>query len=228
MDTKGLYKISYGVYVVTSGKIKCNGQIANTVVQVSSQPPTITVAINKQNFTHEIINQSKILAVSILSQDTPMQFIGDFGFRSGRDCDKFAEYNYIIGLTGTRIVTDNTVAYIEAKLTKQIDVSTHTLFIAEVVDTKVLNDKPPMTYDYYHQIKKGTTPKTAPTFTAVEERNERQVDPKYVCKVCGYTYDPAKGDPEHGIAPGTPFEKLPDNWVCPICKAKKEMFEKKN
>lgn len=227
MDTKGLYKISYGVYAVTSGKIKCNGQIANTVVQVSSQPPTIAVAINKQNFTHEIINQSKILAVSILSQDTSMQFIGDFGFRSGRDCDKFAGYNYIIGVTGTRVVTDYTVAYIEAKITKQIDVSTHTLFIGEVVDTKVLNDKPPMTYDYYHQIKKGTTPKTAPTFTAVEEKSENQVEAKYVCKVCGYTYDPARGDPEHGIAPGTPFEKLPDNWVCPICKAKKEMFEKK-
>jgi flavin reductase (DIM6/NTAB) family NADH-FMN oxidoreductase RutF/rubredoxin len=229
MALNGLYKISYGVYVVTSGKEgRCNGQIANTVVQVSSQPATVAVSINKQNFTHEFIKQSGVFAVSVLSKDAPLSFIGNFGFKCGREFDKFAGMTYIVGETGTRIVLNHAVAYFEAKVVNEIDVKTHTVFVGEIVAAKLLNDETPMTYDFYHQIKRGTTPKSAPTFIQAETKEEIKDNSKYVCRVCGYVYDPILGDPDSGIQPGTSFEKLPENWVCPICKAAKIQFDRKN
>ena len=229
MDLKGLYKISYGVYVVTSGKEgRCNGQIANTVVQVSSQPPMVVVSINKQNYTHELIKQSGVFAVSVLSEDAPLSFIGNFGFKCGRDLDKFEGMEYHVGETGTRIVLNYAVAYLEAKVVNEIDAKTHTIFVGEVVDAKLLSDEMPMTYDFYHQIKRGTTPKSAPTFAQAEKKEEAKDNAKYVCRVCGYIYDPILGDPDSGIQPGTTFEKLPENWVCPICKATKSQFDRKN
>lgn len=230
MDTKGLYKIGYGVYVVTSGKDgKCNGQIANTVAQISSDPPTIAVSINKKNYTHEIIKETGVFAVSVLSKDTPLAFIGNFGFKSGRDINKFQGVNCQTGIVCPKIVVDNAVAYIEAKVIKEMDVYTHTVFIGEVVDTKILSDQQPMTYDYYHQVKKGITPPSAPTFVQPEKKEPpASAVMKYECKVCGYVYDPAVGDPDSGIPPGTPFEKLPDDWVCPICRAAKSQFQPKS
>jgi flavin reductase (DIM6/NTAB) family NADH-FMN oxidoreductase RutF/rubredoxin len=229
MDLKGLFKISYGVYVVTSGKEgRCNGQIANTVVQVSSQPAMVAVSINKQNFTHELIKQSGVFAVSVLSKDAPLSFIGNFGFKCGRDFDKFENMEYRVGETGTRIVLNHAVAYFEAKVVSEIDAMTHTFFVGEVVDAKLLSDEPPMTYDFYHQIKRGTTPKSAPTFVQAEKKEEDKDNAKYVCRVCGYIYDPILGDPDSGIQPGTPFEKLPENWVCLICRATKSQFDRKN
>jgi flavin reductase (DIM6/NTAB) family NADH-FMN oxidoreductase RutF/rubredoxin len=229
MDLKGLYKISHGVYVVTSGKEgRCNGQIANTVVQVSSQPAMVAISINKQNFTHELIKQSGVFAVSVLSRDAPLSFIGNFGFKCGRDFDKFESVEYRVGETGTRIVLNHAVAYFEAKVVSEIDAITHTVFVGEVVDAKLLSDEPPMTYDFYHQIKRGTTPKSAPTFVQAEKKEEVNDKAKYVCRVCGYIYDPILGDPDSGIQPGTLFEKLPENWVCPICRAYKSQFDRKN
>jgi flavin reductase (DIM6/NTAB) family NADH-FMN oxidoreductase RutF/rubredoxin len=233
MDSKALYKLSYGVYIVTSGKegAKCNGQIANTVFQVSSEPPTLGISINKKNFTHQVIRDSGTFAVSILAKDAPLSFIGTFGFKTGRDLDKFQGVNYQAGTICPRIVTDYTVAYLEAKVLKEVDVFTHTIFIGEVVDAKVLSNAEPMTYDYYHQVKRGGTPSTAPTYIAPTPPQPKTdaaalvTGQKYECKVCGYIYDPAVGDPDSGIAPGTPFEKLPDNWVCPICKAPKSQFQ---
>lgn len=230
LDTKGLYKIGYGMYIVASGKDeKVNGQIANTVVQISSTPPTIAISINKKNYTHEIIKETGVFAVSVLSKDTPLSVIGNFGFKSGREFNKFQGTNWQKGIVCPKIVTDNCVAYIEAKVIKEMDVYTHTIFIGEVIDTKILSDQQPMTYDYYHLVKKGTTPPSAPTFVQPEKKEQTvSVGMKYECKVCGYIYDPAVGDPDSGIAPGTPFEKLPDNWVCPICKASKDQFQAKS
>jgi flavin reductase (DIM6/NTAB) family NADH-FMN oxidoreductase RutF/rubredoxin len=229
IDLKGLYKISYGVYVVTSGKEgRCNGQIANTVVQVSSQPAMVAVSINKQNFTHELIKQSGVFAVSILSEDATLSFIGNFGFKCGRDFDKFEGTDYQVGETGTRIVLNHAVAYFEAKVVNEIDAKTHTIFLGEIINVKLLNEKTPMTYDFYHQIKRGTTPKSAPTFVQAEKKEETKDDAKYICRVCGYIYDPILGDPDSGVQPGTLFEKLPENWVCPICKATKSQFDRKN
>jgi flavin reductase (DIM6/NTAB) family NADH-FMN oxidoreductase RutF len=169
MNLKALHKLGYGLYVVSSRKgDRLNGQIANTVFQITSEPPTIAVSINKNNLTHEFIKESKVLAVSVLSQDTPLSFIGHFGFKSGRDIDKLEGINYKIGETQAPVITDNALAYLEARVTQEVDVGTHTIFIGELVGADVLKEGEPMTYAYYHQVKRGTTPKAAPSY--VEEK----------------------------------------------------------
>ena len=165
MNLKALHNLSYGLYVVASEKQgKLNVQIANTVFQVTSDPPTIAVSINKQNLTHEFISESKVFTASILSQDTPLSFIGHFGFKSGREVDKLIDVNYKLGEAKAPIVLDHSLAYLEAKVINQVDVGTHTIFIGEVVGADVLGEGEPMTYAYYHQVKRGTTPKTAPSY----------------------------------------------------------------
>jgi len=230
MDPKALHKISYGLYVICSKNgEKTNGQIANALFQVTSQPPTIAVSINKQNLTHEYIGQSKVLTISILNEQTPMTFIGNFGFKSGRDIDKFKKVNYKLGKNKVPIVIDYCLAYIEARVINKIDVGTHTIFVGKIEDGEILSDNKPMTYEYYHEVKGGISPKTAPTYSGmvdkIRKKEEKKMD-KYVCKVCGYIYDPEKGDPDGGIEPGTKFEDIPDDWVCPVCGAGKNDFEK--
>jgi flavin reductase (DIM6/NTAB) family NADH-FMN oxidoreductase RutF/rubredoxin len=226
VNLKALHNCSYGLYIVTSRKgDRFNGQIANTVVQVTSEPPTIAVCINKQNLTHEFITESKVFVASVLSQDTPLSFIGHFGFKSGREVDKFKDVNYKLGQVKAPIVLDHSLAYLEAKVINQVDVGTHTIFIGELVGADVLSEGEPMTYAYYQHVKRGTTPKTAPSY--IEERKEKVSKmAKYKCTVCGYIYDPKLGDPDGGIKPGTPFEEIPDDWVCPVCGASKDQFEK--
>ena len=226
MNTKALRSLSYGLYVVASQKQgKLNAQIANTVGQVTSEPPTISVCINKQNLTHEFITESKVFTASILSQDTPLSFIGHFGFKSGREVDKLKDINYKLGETKAPIILDHCLAYLEARVIDQVDVGTHTIFIGELAGADVIREGEPMTYAYYHQVKRGTTPKTAPSY--IEERKEEVSKmAKYKCSVCGYIYDPELGDSDGGIKPGTPFEEIPDDWVCPVCGASKDQFEK--
>ncbi len=232
MNISALYKLGYGVYIVTSKKDnRFNGQIANTVFQVTSEPPTIAVSINKNNLTHDFIKESRVFSASVLCQDTPLTFIGRFGFKSGRGTDKFEGINYKIGETGAPIVLDNAVSYLEARVIKEMDVDTHTLFIGEVVNADVISDKVCMTYEYYHQIKGGKTPKAAATYIEEKKVTEKPKEAvnkmaKYKCTVCGYIYDPEKGDPDGGIKPGTPFEDIPNDWVCPVCGAVKDQFEK--
>lgn len=229
MNLKAFYKISYGLFVVSSKKDeKFNGQIANTIFQVTAEPPTIAVSINKQNLTHEYIEKSKVFTVSILSKETPMKFIGQFGFKSGRELDKFQDVNYKVGVTGAPIVMENTVAYLEAELINNLDVGTHTIFIGKVIEAEVIKDEEPMTYAYYHQVKQGKAPQTAPTYIKEEMQKEVKKIERYRCTVCGYIYDPEKGDPDSGINPGTPFENLPADWVCPVCGADKSAFEKES
>jgi len=226
MNLNALHNCSYGLYVISSRKgDRLNGQIANTLFQVTSDPPTITVSINKQNLTHEFITESKTFAASILSRDTPLSFIGHFGFKSGKEVDKLKDVNYKLGETKAPIVLDHTLAYLEARVINQVDVGTHTIFIGELVGADVLREGEPMTYAYYHQVKRGTTPKTAPSY--IEERKEAAPKmAKYECTVCGYIYDPELGDPDGGIKPGTPFEEITDDWVCPVCGASKDQFKK--
>jgi len=165
MNLKVLRNCTYGLYVIGSQKgDRLNGQIANTVFQVTSEPPTIAVSINKQNLTHEFITESKVFTASILSQDTPLSFIGHFGFKSGREADKLKDVKYKLGETKAPIVLDHSVAYLEAKVIHQVDVGTHTIFVGEVVGADVIGEGEPMTYAYYHQVKRGTTPKTAPSY----------------------------------------------------------------
>lgn len=235
MDNKVLYKISYGLYVVTSVKgDKLNGQIANTVFQVTSDPPTVAVSINKDNLTHEFIQDSGMFAASILAKEVPMTTIGHFGFKSGRELDKFKDVKYKLGISGCPIVLDNTVGCIEAEVIGSLDCTTHTIFLGKVIDAAMMSDAEPMTYAYYHQVKGGKAPKMAPTHIEEELKQEPKDEPKkveknmdkYVCTICGYVYDPEVGDPDSGVVPGTAFEDIPDDWVCPICGASKSDFEK--
>lgn len=198
-------------------------QIANTVIQVCSAPPRISVCLNKSNLTHEFIKDSQAFTVSMLAQDTPLDFIGRLGFKSGRETDKIRGINYKTGQTGAPIVLDNALAYLEAKVISEMDAGTHTIFLAELVEAEILKEGEPLTYAYYQQVKRGSTPKTAPSY--IEKKEVTRMD-KYECTVCGYVYDPEVGDAESGIPPGTPFKKLPDDWVCPVCGADKDQFEK--
>ena len=171
MDHKALYKLSYGLYVVSSREgDRLNGQICNTVFQITSEPPTIAVSSNKNNLTHEFIQESKVFVASVLSQDTPLSFIGRFGFKSGRDIDKFEGINYKLVESQCPVVTEHTLAYLEARVVQEVNVGTHTIFVGELVGAEVLKEGEPMTYAYYHQVKRGTPPKTAPNYIERERK----------------------------------------------------------
>ncbi|MEM0203821.1 MAG: flavin reductase family protein [Archaeoglobaceae archaeon] len=165
MNLQALFKISYGLYIVASVKEgKFSAQIANTVFQVTSEPPKIAVCLNKKNTTHEFVKSSRVFSVSVLEKETPMQFIGRFGFRNSRDFNKFEGVNFKIGKTGAPIVLDHAVAFFEAELENECDVGTHTIFVGKVVDAEIISDAPPMTYEYYHSVKEGKAPKTATVY----------------------------------------------------------------
>ncbi len=237
VDLSALNSLTYGLYIVTSrAGERINGLTVNTVVQVALEPCLVTVAINKASFTNELIQRSGLFAVTVLEKETPLEFIGRFGFRSGREVNKFDGLNYEVGETGVPLVTKHAIVVMEAKVREKMDCATHTLFVGEVVMAKWVKQGEPLTYAYYHEVKKGKTGKGAPTYQAEKEK-EKLVDsrsvrktkePKmqrYVCTVCGYVYDPAEGDPDNGIPAGTPFENLPPEWVCPVCGAGKDQFE---
>jgi ferric-chelate reductase [NAD(P)H] len=165
IEMKAMFNLSYGLYIVsTVADEKLNGQVANAVMQVTGDPLCVTVCLNKANLTTDMIKKSGVLGVSVFEQDVPMTFIGQFGFKSGRDIDKFDGVNFIKGDTGAPMVTDWSLAVFEAKVKESIDIYTHTLFVGEVVSAKFLKTGTPLTYADYHLIKKGKSPKTAPTF----------------------------------------------------------------
>ena len=161
-----------------------------------------------------------------------MTLIGLFGFRSGRDIDKFAKVKFKLGTTGVPLLTEHVLSVLEAKVVDLVNVGTHTIFVGEILTGEVLGTCDALTYDYYHKHLRGKTPKSAPSYVESDRKNEQkqtkeEVKPmkRYVCSVCGYLYDPQKGDPENGIKPGTAFEDLPPNWTCPACGVGKDAFE---
>jgi flavin reductase (DIM6/NTAB) family NADH-FMN oxidoreductase RutF len=165
IDRQVFMQLSYGLYVVTSRVgDRLNGQVVNTVLQVTSEPPRVAVIINKTNLTHEFITASKVFAASVLDVTTPMTFIGLFGFKSGRTVDKLAQTNYIEGVTGCPLVTEHTLSVIEARVIKDLDVGSHTIFVGDVVGGQVIGAGEPLTYHYYHTYLKGKSPKAAPTY----------------------------------------------------------------
>ena len=170
-----------------------------------------------------------------------MKIIGDFGFMSSTDINKFAGINYLKGLSGSPIVTDSAVAWFDCKVVKSIDLGSHYLIVGEVIDSDELSDEEPLTYQYYREKYKMFSPKNSPTYiekskleaetsatavTVEEPEHEHIFDGEnYICQICGYTYNPEEGDPTMGIPPGTPFEKLPEDYKCPVCNASKEYFK---
>jgi rubredoxin/flavin reductase (DIM6/NTAB) family NADH-FMN oxidoreductase RutF len=230
IDPNALNTLTYGLYVLASADAgRLNGAIVNTVVQVAGQPCQVSVSINKNSLTHEFIARSGVFSVAVLEQETPMPFIGIFGFHTGREFDKFGKVKHQVGVTGAPLLEEHTLATIEAKVRTAVDCGSHTTFIGDVVAGRIVKPGLPLTYAYYHQVKGGKTGKGAPSYgqdmPGIDKEKRSNQMKKYVCAVCGYVYDPAVGDPDSGVAAGTPFEKLPDDWVCPVCGASKDQFE---
>jgi flavin reductase (DIM6/NTAB) family NADH-FMN oxidoreductase RutF/rubredoxin len=235
IDFASFHNLSYGLYLICSEhENKKSGYAGNTGFQVTSSPSTIAISCNKENFTCGIISKSRLFSLSVLQRDLDITIIQDFGFKSSLNIDKFNNHIYKTGNTGIPVITEYCNAYFECRVINEVDCGTHILFIGEVIHSERLNEEPPLTYDYYHQHYKMLAPKNAPTYIAPElllEKGEKLITPndfpsEYICTICGYTYDPDEGDPSNGIPPGTPFEDLPEDYMCPICKAGKEFFRK--
>lgn len=167
LDPQPFRDLSYGLYIVTSidGE-RMNGQMVNTAIQVTSEPPRVAVIINKKNLTHEFISKSKVFAVAVLEEETPMTFIGPFGFRTGRDIDKFVDVPFEKGVTGCPLITKHTLSVLEARVIDQVDLGTHSIFVGDCVNTKAIKSGRPLTYRYYHEVLKAKTPANAPSFIA--------------------------------------------------------------
>ena len=209
MNKNVLRNLSYGVYVVsTLCENKPTGCIANSAMQVTHD--TIAVSINHENFTNGCIKKSKKFAISILGVDVNDNIIPVFGFQSGRDVDKFKNVE-VKEVEGLDVIKDST-GYIVCDVINQMETETHTIFLGKIVDCDTLENQIPMTYTYYHQVKKGTSPKAAPTYidNTVQIKDDK---PRYKCTICGYIYE---GE----------LDNEPDDYVCPICKQGKEKFVK--
>jgi len=232
MSNESFFKITYGLYVVSSAyEKKLNGYISNTVFQITSDPPQIAISCSKNNLSAEIIEKSKSFSISILNKETRPDIIGTFGYRSGKDFEKFEKFAYKTGKTGVPILLEDSIAWFECEVVSSSDMGSHVLFIGKVLENGIiLPDGEPLTYAFFRDVKKGKAPKNAPTYidpTKQEIKNNVTKPKVYVCNACGYEYDPVKGDPEHSIPPGTTFENLPDDWVCPMCGAEKSEFSVK-
>jgi len=207
METMFLRDISYGMYIVsTQIQGKKVGCIVNTVTQITSKDPIISVSMHKENYTHQALKESKKFAVSILSKETGAKVIGKFGFTSSKDTDKFAQVEQV-EIDGIPVVKEAICGYFIAEVIEMVETDTHTIFLARVLKGEKESEKEPMTYAYYHRVIKGKAPKNAPTY--VEEIQESKEE-EYVCEICGYVHK------------GT----LPDGFICPICGAGSSVFKK--
>lgn len=249
MKYKAFHKLSYGLYIIAcESEEKKYGYIGNTAFQVTSEPPRIAISCNKKNTTTDKIIESNSFSLSILKKDASTSVIGQFGFMSGDEVDKFKNIEIKTASTGTPIVIDSSVAWFDCEVVSTHDVGSHILIIGEVKESDVLSDEEPLTYKYYREKYKMLAPKNAPTYIdkqKLESENTEEEEDKssgkqsekpesdneskdaggtYTCKICGFQYNPEEGDPTADIPPGTPFEDLPDDYKCPICNADKEYF----
>ena len=220
-----LRQMSYGMFLVTAQKEGAlNGQVANTVVQVSNDPPTVALSIHRDNLTHRYIEASREALVMILHEDTPLSVIQRFGFHSGRDTAKFEGLSFERTERGFPYLREHALGYLELCITQQVDCGTHSLFVGEVVEAKVLRKGTPLTYHHYHQVKQGAVSTAAPIPSDEDPEKRNQ----YICGLCGYTYDAVMGDAPSQVSPGTEFADLPVTWICPLCGAGKDRFERRS
>jgi flavin reductase (DIM6/NTAB) family NADH-FMN oxidoreductase RutF/rubredoxin len=231
MNLEAYFKITYGLYVVCSAfDSKRSGYISNTVFQVTAEPPQLAISCSKNNFTCALIEKSLGFSVSALKKEVRAEIIGAFGYKSGRDIDKFTNFKYTNGNTGAPVLLEDSLAWFECEVVQIIDTGSHMLFIGKVVDGDLLEAAgEPLTYAWYREVKKGKAPKNAPTYidaSVLEASRKSSQAVKYQCTACGHIYDPELGDPAAGVPPGTPFEELPDSWTCPVCGAEKSDFVK--
>jgi flavin reductase (DIM6/NTAB) family NADH-FMN oxidoreductase RutF len=166
IDINAFFKVTYGLYIVGSkSNDRLNGFISNSVFQVTAKPARFAVCCHKNNFTATLIKESNVFSVSVLQKETKSRLIGLFGYRSGREVNKYEKVNYIFGKTGAPVVIDDTLAWFDCKVTRSIDLGTHLLFIGEVVSSDIINrEAEPLTYAYYREVRKGFAPENAPTF----------------------------------------------------------------
>ena len=165
---KVLSQLTYGLYIVSSRNAeKSNGQIANSVFQVTAEPSRLAVSLHKSNLTHAYVEKSRVFSVSVLDQNAPMTFIGLFGFKCGRDVNKFNGLSHTLS-ESCPLLTENALSVLACKVVSSFDIGTHTLFIGEVYDAQTLKEGVPLTYDYYRNVKKGKTQKNATTYMAGE------------------------------------------------------------
>ena len=211
MDKKVLRNLSYGVYVVTSkDKDRNIGCVANSIMQVTSNPSVIAVSINHDNYTNKVIKENKNFGVSILKETSDPKIIGTFGFKSSKDTDKFDDINFkeISDIP----VLENTCGYMVCKVIDTMETSTHTIFLGEVIEADDYSTENAMTYKYYHENLKGSSPKNAPTYeeTSISQVDKDSKKSKWKCSICGYIHE---------------ADELPDDFKCPICGVGKEYFE---
>ncbi len=191
MDMSVMFKIGYGLYVLTAkDDAKDNGCIINTVMQVTSNPLQVAIAVNKKNYTNEMIQKTRKFNLSILSEKADFEIYKHFGYQSGREVDKFASFTEAKrSPNGVLYITKGTNAYISAYVQQEVDLGTHSLFIAQLVAAESLSDDKFATYDYYQNF--------------VKPKPENVAKKGWRCKICGYIYE---------------GENLPADYICPICK----------
>lgn len=202
-DPKAMYALSYGLFVLTARRgEQDNGCIINTGIQVTSQPNRLLIAVNKSNYTHDMVLETGIFNLSVLTEKADFSLFQRFGFQSGRDVDKFQGFAHTLRTdNGLLAVTEGTSAWLSCKVASTVDLGTHTLFVADVTDGDVLSREPSATYAYY-QANIKPKPAAAPAAEGGKKR--------WVCTVCGYIYE---------------GETLPADFICPICKHPASDFE---
>lgn len=212
MDNTALFTIPYGVYILGT---ELNGQknacVINTLSQVTQEPVRVSVTVLKTNLTHDMIQQSHKFSVSVLGKHASLDTIARFGFQSGRTVDKLDGFPYEIDSLGSPVITTDSIATMSCRVVESLDLGTHTLFIGEVLEARNLDREEVMTYAYYRDLKTGKVVRDK-----VQEIKETELPKEvYQCSVCHYVYDAE-----------TPFEELPDYYVCPLCNQPKSVFVK--
>ena len=220
MNISAFYDLTYGMFILGTVKDgEPTGCIVNSVIQISSDPPLLVVSVHHDNYTNSVLKESQLASINILAQGMPMDVIQTFGFKSGRNTNKFENIPYVSTADNLPVLEDGICGWFECKVRGYTELPANTLFILEVFEAERLGDHvSPMTYAYYQMMMRGRVPKNAPGHTLSEEEGGAPAEPQYICSVCGYTYDSSEG----------PFEYLPPDWRCPDCKAQKPAFVIKN
>lgn len=206
MDSKAFQMMSYGLYIIsTKNGTEEAGCVVNTLAQATSTPARVLVTINKENYTEQLLEKSGRFEAVVLSQSAPQELIGTFGFASSKDTDKFENWEHTTDEYGIPYITEQTAARFSCKVLDQMDAGSHIVFLAEVEEAEQTPEEIPMTYAYYHKVRKGLTPPKASSF-----QPEPAPVAGYRCKICGYILE---------------SETIPDDFVCPICGRGKEFME---
>lgn len=209
MKNNILNYISYGMYILTFNENNnIGGCIINTFSQVTSTDEIVTINLNKNNYSNEVIKRTKKFNINIISEDIDRNIISVFGFSSSKDKNKFENINYEL-INEMPVIKNGVIGSITCEVIDIVDCNTHDIIIAKIVHKEIFNDElVPMTYKYYHEIIKGSAPKNAPTYREVVIEDSNEV--KFVCQLCGYVYE----------------GEIPDDYVCPVCGAVRKYFDK--